>query len=377
MRLAAEQIVSEGSAGGRYEALTSIRGIAAWWIVVYHFRVALIAVVPGIVMAVLNRGYLAVDMFFVLSGFVISLNYRRWFADGVRERWARFVGLRLVRIYPLHLFILVAYLVDPLAVFLWSTRRDLGQFSVRDYVESLFLVQAWGMSPKLTWNVPAWSISAEWFVYLVFPMMAFGSTRAIRGPWTAFVWTASSLAALFLGPALFGVSFVTDIGRLAVIRCILEFSAGFGIMHLRTMLDDQHRLSIVALAFGTLVLTLVIAQVLPDEAAAAAFAALIFALSDSRLAVARWMGSGSRVGRVLLALGAVSYSTYLCHFLIRSWVRFVFIGHGLNPVPAFGLYIALTALASPLLYLLVERPGRHWGRALLGVQARAAVATGP
>ncbi len=367
--------MEDGRAGGRYEALTSVRGLAAWWVVIYHFRDALVGAVPGVVMAVFDRGYLAVDMFFVLSGFVIALNYRTWFEHAMTDRWVRFLGLRLARIYPLHLFILLLYLVDPIAVLLWSSRGDLSQYPVGYFLQSLVLVQAWGLSPGAAWNVPAWSISAEWLVYLLFPLVAFAAARVIRGPWSAVAWTALPLAALFLGPPLFGTDLVTTMTGLAVVRCLLEFSAGFGVMHLRTMLAGRKGLSYVALAFGVIVLGLVVDGSLPDEWAAVAFAALIFGLADPTIVAVRWMGGNGLVGRVLLTLGAVSYSTYLCHFLIRSWVRFVLIQPGSNRVPAFVVYVAMTALASPLLYLLIERPGRSWGRAVLGVQPRAAMVT--
>jgi peptidoglycan/LPS O-acetylase OafA/YrhL len=136
-------------------------------------------------------------------------------------------------------------------------------------------------------------------------------------------------------------------------------------------------LSYLALVLGSLILVLVVGGVLPDESAAIGFAAMIFGLADSSVLFVRWLGGQGLVGRVLLALGAVSYSTYLCHFLIRAWVRFALIRPDISPVTAFAVYIVLTALLSPVLYLLIERPGRKLGRALVGTRPPIAMVPAP
>lgn len=330
--------------------------------VIYHFRFTLEAAVPAGVMAVFDRGYLAVDMFFVLSGFVIGLTYGNWFAQNPGASWGRFAGLRLARIYPLHLFMLLAFLSDPILVYLFSSQGDVGQYSWTYFVQSLALVQAWGFSSGTAWNVPAWSISTEFFVYLIFPIMAFVAARVIRGRWSAFLWIASPFALICAAPVLFGVDFVGDVGRFALVRCVLEFAAGFGVMRLRLMLPPRASVSYLALASGLVILGLVMGGVLADRYAPAAFAALIFALADLECAPARWLSGANPVGRFLLALGAVSYATYLCHYLFRSWVKFTLLRPGVDPVIAFAVFAVMTAIASPLLFLAVERPGRRWGR---------------
>jgi peptidoglycan/LPS O-acetylase OafA/YrhL len=64
------------------DALTGLRGIAAWLVVLYHIRLSLVSILPPGVIAVLARGYLAVDLFFVLSGFVMWYNYAAPLASG-------------------------------------------------------------------------------------------------------------------------------------------------------------------------------------------------------------------------------------------------------------------------------------------------------
>ena len=86
-------------------ALTSIRGIAAWWVVLYHFREHLPSGCPEWLLALTAHGYLAVDLFFILSGFVLALNYAESLPGDLAGATG-FYRLRFARIYPLHFVIL-------------------------------------------------------------------------------------------------------------------------------------------------------------------------------------------------------------------------------------------------------------------------------
>ena len=88
-------------------ALTSMRGIAAWFVVLYHIRLS-VAGLPDAVVAVLAKGYLAVDFFFLLSGFVIWLAWHDRLRTGGLSRVPAFLLKRIARIWPLHLFLLGA-----------------------------------------------------------------------------------------------------------------------------------------------------------------------------------------------------------------------------------------------------------------------------
>src|SRR5689334_9429569 len=88
-------------------ALTGIRGVAALWVVLFHLPNPL----AGTAFAqVLSRGYLGVDLFFILSGFVLSYAYRDALPEKPMVRQAlRFYAVRLARIYPLHVFVLALF----------------------------------------------------------------------------------------------------------------------------------------------------------------------------------------------------------------------------------------------------------------------------
>src|SRR5580700_567280 len=85
-------------------SLTPLRGIAALWVVIFHFCWYFPAVHPERYTGAVYKGYLAVDMFFVLSGFVITHVYKEGFARRVTgRRYRDFLKARVARIYPLHI----------------------------------------------------------------------------------------------------------------------------------------------------------------------------------------------------------------------------------------------------------------------------------
>lgn len=148
------------------EALTGLRFIAAATVLVEHFH----QVVPGVSSSRLAQGGAGVSMFFVLSGFVLTLNY----GDRFAERGADIRGYlvkRVARIVPLHLFALAIT-----AALVFVRNNPIPKEGLVPTIASLaanaVLIQAWIPAKVLDlWNGPAWSISAELFFYLMFPLL--------------------------------------------------------------------------------------------------------------------------------------------------------------------------------------------------------------
>lgn len=151
------------------DSLTGLRGLAALWVLAYHAWS-----VPG--------GYLGVDLFFSLSGFVLALNYVDTALHASPRRYGEFLGKRLARIYPAHVCALLLTLacVAILAPFGRSLHRPTA-FSVEGWWASLLMVQAWQFPVPGVWNVPAWSISAAWAAYLLFPLLVL-PVRRVQKP---------------------------------------------------------------------------------------------------------------------------------------------------------------------------------------------------
>ncbi|MGL4240456.1 MAG: acyltransferase family protein, partial [Beijerinckiaceae bacterium] len=161
---------------GRYRILDSYRFIAASLICLYHFNKADVLGLQGLSQAFLNV-QLMVDFFFCLSGFVIAKTYLGKVNDGASYR--SFMWKRVVRLYPLHLVTLGVGILGGMLVGAGNlqpgTNPDV--FSTKAILANLTLTHSLGVTSYGSFNIPSWSISAEMFVYALFPLMAFAVTR--------------------------------------------------------------------------------------------------------------------------------------------------------------------------------------------------------
>ena len=159
--------------------LTPLRGIAALLTVIFHVDLmignggnALIKIKDSMV---LTRMYLMVDFFFILSGFIMCHVYSKWFKESVTtNQFKRFSIARFARVYPLH-FITLMY-----TILLFSVSANIGlpnipvlQVSNTGYsiVTNLLLLHSMNLHNWFSWNHASWSISTEWWAYMVFPFL--------------------------------------------------------------------------------------------------------------------------------------------------------------------------------------------------------------
>ena len=337
--------------------LTSLRGIAAMAVVFYHFgplysRNFSIEAHTLII----SRGYLWVDFFFLLSGFVLCHVYAEDFLQG-RVRFREFLGKRIARIYPLHLFCLLVLLIP-----------FFGASGTRvSFMTSLFLLHAWGTDSELTWNYPSWSISAEWAAYLVFPAILAVLYRAPL-PYAlvlacAGVFGLDALAAYLAPGARHNFNIMSY--SFGWLRCIVLFSMGVVIYRIYTarvpLLRSDWAFAVVtactlaAMHFG-----------MADIVIVFCFCALLCVGAQNEgwpKKLLSW--------KPLYFLGLVSYSIYMTQVLVqfaferRPIVLFV---RGLSPQVAFLVYLAecVTVIAvAAITYRMVELPGRAFVRSLV------------
>jgi peptidoglycan/LPS O-acetylase OafA/YrhL len=170
-------------------SLTSLRGIAALFVVFHHYSPILRPAVDIHGMTKFFQfGGVWVSFFFLLSGYILAEVYYERMRAG-RTDTRRFLLARLIRIYPLHLFMLLVMLAVEFAKFGMEIGFDVdvGAFSDKNslpaFIANLFLVQTWGLGLDLTWNSPAWSISVEWACYLLFPLVL--GARILDRTWGA------------------------------------------------------------------------------------------------------------------------------------------------------------------------------------------------
>jgi peptidoglycan/LPS O-acetylase OafA/YrhL len=344
------------SVPGELRALTSARGIAAWWVVLYHLRGAL-AALPNAAEAVLAKGYLAVDFFFLLSGFVLALSHGERLRSGGIAVVPDFLRRRIARIWPLHAVMLGFAML--LLVALRASGRSAPEFPLRELPAHLLLVQAWGVADPLRWNDPAWSISCELMAYLLFPLWAMAINWRRCGTPLLLGAIGALLLALGAAFALHGADTLgQDIPHLGVLRCLLEFATGT-LVHALWQRWRAHPAGVGGLAVAAVFGTAWAAGVAETLAVPAMLAALLLALACS--AGAR----GNRLEVPLLhRLGEISYGTYLSHFLLWFAFKLAFVRTATIGWPLAACYLLLVLAASVALHHWVERPAQRWINAL-------------
>lgn len=337
---------------GELKALTSVRGIAAWLVVLFHIRKS-IAGLPEWGMAILSHGYLAVDFFFLLSGFVIWMSSAPRIREGGLGAVPEFLKHRVARIWPLHLFMLGFGIL--LALAMLATAREAPHFPFAELPLHILLLQNWGFTNALSWNDPAWSISCELGAYLAFPLLVLAIDWR-RVPTAIILAVIAALITLLHAVfALRGaVSLGQDIPQIGLIRCLLEFACGTAIGAL--WLRWREAGTMPALASGALALLFAAAWIggaLPETLAVpAAFAAALLALALVR--------ASPLDARPLHYLGEISYATYLGHYLLWFAFKLAFVddAHAVS-APLIALYLAMVLASSAALYRWIERPAQR------------------
>ncbi len=338
-----------------FDYLTSLRGLAAFWVVFYHISQYLSYYSPDWVMSIVTRGHLAVDFFFILSGFILTLNYQKIFSDFSLPLYRVFLLKRIARIYPLHLFVIIAYLLIPLAYFVTGKIMTEGEkYSLLNYIFQLFLINNWGFSSELSWNVPAWSISTEWAAYICFPLFMVMLKR-IKISYIPLVLVGLNLLLFVIFNSQNHHSLGQDIQKLGLIRCLIEFFMGALICKysIQKKLNNctSYLLLFLALTFIGLVIFDVISEIQFGSISMVVCLIAFINLSESKFA------NGLRV-KPLMLLGEISYSIYLIHFLVRDLFKLLFLqGEVAEPLWIIG-YVGTVLVLSYVTYKTIEVPAR-------------------
>jgi peptidoglycan/LPS O-acetylase OafA/YrhL/uncharacterized membrane-anchored protein len=339
-----------------------MRGAAALWVVTFHAYplVALLLNWPERARVfVVRDGFLAVDLFFILSGFVLSYGHAERVQTSVRGTYLSFLAGRVRRIFPLHWVCLgvVVLLVKSNPDHWWGP----GPFSSSSLITSALLVQTWVPSTAQAWNHPAWSLSAEWLAYLVFPLLAF-ALGLITNRKLAFVGAILALLMLEAFLLSIGSASLDHIGAGGIVRCLCEFVAGALIW--KTLWAEGGAVQANGdawVALGAIILGVAVSLPMAQVVAPFGFLALVIGcVLPSR--VGEWLFGN----RILMGLGEISFSFYLIHAPILASLalvadRFRVRDAGLPPQLALITAIPLLVLgASILLWRFVEVPSRRF-----------------
>jgi peptidoglycan/LPS O-acetylase OafA/YrhL len=305
-----------------------------------------------------------VDLFFILSGFIISYVY---VADRKshlpRSEVKAFLQTRFARIYPLHVFSLLYLTTFTLgsALVLWIAGRphdQLGRRAFVDWIVQLVLLNAWAPH-HFEWNIPSWSISAEVFAYLLFPILVASHVRNRRAA------EATLLAALVAFYALIGATTgnLDVVVGLAPLRCLAGFALGMLLYFNRSLVSNtSDRCLTILQIVATFASLMILASYLSDPLVIPAFGLLIFTTWTDRGSVARLLSM-----RLPRWLGEISYSVYLLHVPLAATTWFIWIRvekHlGLSPPLTRSIWLvlifAVVLSMSTLSYKHVELPARR------------------
>ncbi len=342
-------------ARGHLDALTGVRGLAAWLVVFYHIRSTLAGLMPQAVIDGLSRGYLAVDLFFMLSGFVLWYNYGAKLPGGGVPAALGFYRRRIARIWPLHAVILAAFVAYALA--LAATGRPAPGMPFAQLPLHVLLIQNWGFTTALAWNDPSWSISTELAAYLLFPALVAVLGRGRLSPGAIVALGLAVLATIAAVFALAGqASLGGDIPRTGLARCLLEFTLGMlACMVWQGTGGRPGAPWLLGWAGLALALAGFAGGLAEPVFVPAAFVLLLLGMASGRGRVVGFLSA-----RPLVYLGEISYSTYLAHFLLFKAWKLAFVDASLR-LSWFSLlaFVAVLLAVSVVLYHGVEKPGQR------------------
>ena len=315
-----------------------------------------------------EAGWLGVQVFWALSGFIFFWKYARPVQSGQVNAW-RFAVLRFSRLYPLHLLTLLA-----VAVLAWAYRSQHGVDYVYQFNDwphfalQLVLASDWPGRSEWSFNGPIWSVSIEVLVYALF----FGLCRLGVTRW----WQVLGLIGLA------GAVYASKRTDHPIVLCVFFFYLG-ALTHLaheavqRLGAGLQRGLAagmVALLAAGTAVTALGLLRPMFYTALLAPLAILL---------LLRWVRPASASTRSLIAtLGNTTYASYLLHFPLQLLVANLWGGSPGQPPqlplasPAWLLgYLGLTFGFAVLTYRALEVPAQAWLRArLLGGKRAQALA---
>ena len=361
-------------------SLTSLRGLAAILVILLHVNFFCFALAPwdGSLDHFIQKGYLWVDFFFLLSGFIMTHVYAESFEKSIKGSFMKFMRSRFARVYPLHLFsflCMVAFYFWYRSNFTLYPNDYIYTFNVHTIWSNLLLLHSMGLYKNLSWNSPSWSISVEWWMYVVFPFLLI-PFRKLGGWKKIFIFFSVIAGYLFIIYYLYPLSTATN-GTLdpskpkvdvtydyGFVRCFFGFlfgmltyelySTGWGRRYLKKSIAwiSAVALAIAAMTFST-----------PDIVPIIFFSAIILTSVYTE-------GIGKHILnlRPLVYLGDISYSLYLMHlpimnFLLNYFKKFPQIRlENLDWTTArlyTLIYLTIVVLVSTLTYYFIEVPMRR------------------
>lgn len=334
--------------------LDALRLLASLAIVVVHFRSNLLAgwSDSSEIFRRLDGLSVCVDLFFVISGFVICWVYHDRMANPTQ--WMAFMRKRLARLVPLHWATLLFFVAVGLAASLTSTPLSKPvKYDFDCLVPNALLIHAFGVCSSPSFNTVSWSISAEMAMYVAFPLLLVAMQRA---PWSFLLGLTCLI--VFLETSTSSPVWIERTYAGGVIRAVPGFCVGMALFQFKGQLAKipTPRAFLTVSLFG---FVLAVSLGAPQT-----FLVLIAYLVAALGVTADMQGRSGPIVRAVAPGGRLTYSIYMLHPIVQSLV-IVLLGRRilrLDPgqISALSLAAIFFAIAAAYLSLCVlEEPARR------------------
>jgi peptidoglycan/LPS O-acetylase OafA/YrhL len=338
--------------------LTSLRGLAALWVVLYHIHVYLQDYLSEPLIFLISKGYLAVDFFFILSGFIISLSYNEKINLFEFSTISTFFKKRFARVYPLHFVVLIIYISIPLIFsFYGKSFPDQNRFSINNFILSFLLINNWGLSENLSWNIPSWSISTEFAAYLSFPLLCtLIKNLNTRTCWFLMLLAISILTYIFSNETQI-LSLGNNISKFGVYRCMLEFFLGMCVWKIYVANYSNFRMGFFYLIISFIILFLYLnGSLIEVVSVPLGLCFFLLGLLCNRTIINKILQITP-----IIFLGEISYSIYLNHYFLKEVFKIVFMSNEKNGASIIWIisYVLSVIFISFLTYKFIEVPFRN------------------
>jgi peptidoglycan/LPS O-acetylase OafA/YrhL len=374
------------------KSFEGIRGLAAVLVTLYHFGVAWY-------IRPIEYGYLFVDLFFVLSGFVIAANYSSRMAKSSDLK--SFLIRRFGRLFPLMIFSTILFVIafdggilakrTIVAMGYTNIFKNPGALSylvptIPEIVGSVFFVQGMGFFDKQILNYVSWSISAEFYTYILFAIVLMAVKGLFR---TAFAVLLAASGVVITGWASYSLHDCLQTHNCYAVtydfgfaRCVGSFFLGMLTCQVAPkMIVSRTKLQVLALVSVLAFFALVRSVPLITFGFPLVCALLIISISTDRGFLAEIFNL-----RLFQILGQRSFSIYMLHpvVLLLLGPLPTVINNTVHPVKntiftiaGISIYLAVIVVVAGWSYSRIESPYRAWFNRLADrVQAGASPSTG-
>jgi len=349
----------------RIEELDGLRGIAAFLIVIYHITIWNSAYN----LTFIRNFYLIVNIFFVLSGFLIYKTYSNKLKN-IKE-FSRFLFLRIGRLYPLHIFFLTVFVV--IEIIKYFAQNNFGIISLNSQpfrennitalFQNIFLVQAIGPTNNaITFNLPSWTVSVEFYTYFLFALIV--------------LYFKKFKIFLFFGFFIVSLSFLLISKNYYGFDLLLNCLSGFFLGSITAYLENKIKVTLpkyTSLVAFIMILSFLIFKInsIYDQIIFFFTTSLILTLTANKNG---YLNKRLKL-RLFVWLGSISYSLYMSHFciiwIVNQFIRVVLkkpeiliAGKSIPQLTNFESFIAViltlttVLIVSTLVHKFIETPFR-------------------